>query len=238
MRFQKYILNEEYEYIEFCNFVNSYDIITEGIISSAIGKLKDKLEFMKSIASTLNVGIDSIIKMFKDKRIFKFFQKVGWSMKKLFELAKKGFKLYHQVMDAIAEYISNTKIGKWTEEELKKLDAWLAKHPKTKRIAGIAVAAILIYIWFNMTFTGDFTYDFNMNDLLLALGGTLTLSTLFAGKDGTKLLLLFATGMIGLSFPWPGPSHILFALAVFGTLTTIMKNRIPEIRSKVKGYLK
>ena len=135
-------------------------------------------------------------------------------MEWLFKLVKKGFKAYKDVIKAIGEYIASTKVGKWTEDKLKDLDAFLAKHPKTKRIAGMAVAGILIYIWLNMTFTGNADYDFDMGDMIRALGGGFTLSTLFAGPEGMALLTLFATGMIGLSFPWPGPQHFQFIGAV------------------------
>ena len=74
-------------------------------------------------------------------------------MEYLFSLIKKGFKAYKEVIKAIGEYVASTKVGKWTEQKLKDLDAFLAKHPKTKRIAGMAVAGILIYICLNMTLT-------------------------------------------------------------------------------------
>ena len=84
--------------------------------------------------------------MFKDKLVFKFFAKIKFSMDYLFKLVKAGFKAYKQVIKAIGEYIASTKVGKWTEEKLKDLDAFLAKHPKTKRIAGSAVADISIHL--------------------------------------------------------------------------------------------
>lgn len=159
-----------------------------------------------------------------DKLVFKFFAKIKFSMTYLFGLVKKGFKAYKQVIKAIGEYVAKTKVGKWTEEKLKDLDAFLAKHPKTKRIAGIAVAGILIYIWLNMTFTGNADYDFDMTDMIMALGGGFTLSKLFAGPEGMALLTLFATGMLGLSFPWPGPQHIQFVTAVlYGTAKLVGK---------------
>jgi hypothetical protein len=65
-----------------------------------------------------------------------------------------------------------------------------------------------------MTFTGNADYDFDMSDMILALGGGFSLSALFGGPEGTALLMLFATGMLGLSFPWPGPQHIQFVGAV------------------------
>lgn len=129
-----------------------------------------------------------LVKLFLNKVVFKFFAKIKFSMKYLFDLVKRGFKAYKQIIKAIGEYIANTKVGRWTEDKLKDLDAFLAKHPKTKRIAGLAVAGILIYIWLNMTFTGNADYDFDMGDMILALGGGFTLSTLFAGtrRNGTS----------------------------------------------------
>lgn len=94
------------------------------------------------------------------------------------------------------------------------MDEFLKTHPKTKRITGVAVAAIIAYIWFNMTFTGNWEYDFDMSDLVAALAGQFSLSSVFAGKDGIKLLMLFSTGLAGLSFPWPGPNAIKFICSV------------------------
>ena len=101
----------------------------------------------------VKVKMKDLVKLFLNKVVFKFFAKIKFSLSYLFGLVKKGFKAYKQVIKAIGEYIANTRVGRWTEEKLKDLDAFLAKHPKTKRIAGIAVAGILIYIWLNMTFT-------------------------------------------------------------------------------------
>ena len=162
----------------------------------------------------VKVKVVDLVKLFMNKLVFKFFAKIKFSIKYLFSLVKKGFKAYKDVIKAIGEYLSKTKVGRWTEDKLKDLDEFLAKHPKTKRIAGMAVAGILIYIWLNMTFTGNADYDFDMGDMILALGGGFTLSTIFAGPGGMALLTLFATGVIGLSFPWPGPQHIQFIGAI------------------------
>lgn len=207
----------ELQYKEFCLFVNDHKLncgefqINEIVIPS---RLKKIWSFLVELKDIVKVKLKDLIKLFMDKLVFKFFAKIKFSMTYLFGLVKKGFKAYKQVIKAIGEYIAKTKVGKWTEEKLKDLDAFLAKHPKTKRITGIAVAGILIYIWLNMTFTGNADYDFDMTDMIMALGGGFTLSKLFAGPEGMALLTLFATGMLGLSFPWPGPQHIQFVTAV------------------------
>ena len=205
------------QYDEFVRFVKEHkldcdaSLINEFVIPS---KLKSIWSFIKDLKEKVSVKLVDLVKLFLDKVVFKFFAKIKFSMTYLFKLVKKGFKAYKEIIKAIGEYVANTKVGKWTEQKLKDLDAFLAKHPKTKRIAGMVVAGILIYIWLNMTFTGNADYDFDMTDMIMALGGGFTLSKLFAGPEGMALLTLFATGVIGLSFPWPGPQHFQFIGAV------------------------
>lgn len=206
----------EIQYNEFCKFVDSINITNETNLNEIAipSSLKKIWSFVKELKDLVKVKLLDLVKLFKNKIVFKFFAKIKFSMTKLFSIVKAGFKAYKQVIKAIGEYIASTKVGRWTEDKLKDLDAFLAKHPKTKRIAGLAVAGILIYIWLNMTFTGNADYDFDMGDMIMALGGGFTLSTLFAGPEGMALLTLFATGVVGLSFPWPGPQHIQFVGAV------------------------
>ena len=207
----------EIQYDEFVLFVQEHKLDEDCSMLNELGipkRLKKIWGFIKELAEKVSFKLVDLVKLFMDKVVFKFFAKIKFSMEWLFKLVKKGFKAYKDVIKAIGDYIASTKVGKWTEEKLKDLDAFLAKHPKTKRIAGMAVAGILIYIWLNMTFTGNADYDFDMTDMILALGGGFTLSTLFAGPEGMALLTLFATGMIGLSFPWPGPQHFQFIGAV------------------------
>jgi hypothetical protein len=207
----------EIQYDEFVSFVREYKLDEDCSMINELGipsRLKKVWGFIKELASLASLKLIDLVKLFMDKVVFKFFAKIKFSMDWLFKLVKKGFKAYKDVIKAIGDYLASTKVGKWTEEKLKDLDAFLATHPKTKRIAGMAVAGILIYIWLNMTFTGNADYDFDMTDMILALGGGFTLSSLFAGPEGMALLTLFATGMIGLSFPWPGPQHFQFIGAV------------------------
>ena len=205
------------QYDEFVRFVKEHkldhdaSLINELIIPS---KLKSIWTFIKDLKEKASVKLVDLVKLFLDKVVFKFFAKIKFSISYLFKLVKKGFKAYKDIIKAIGEYVASTKVGKWTEDKLKALDDFLAKHPRTKRIAGIVVAGLLIYIWLNMTFTGNADYDFDMTDMISALGGGFTLSTLFAGPEGMALLMLFATGVMGLSFPWPGPQSIQFIGAV------------------------
>lgn len=206
----------EIQYDEFCNFIESVETTNELLLNELVvpSSLKKIWSFIKELKDIVKVKLLDLIKLFKNKIVFKFFAKIKFSMNRLFSIVKKGFKAYKDVIKVIGEYIASTKVGSWTEEKLKELDEFLAKHPRTKKMAGIAVAGILIYIWLNMTFTGNADYDFDMGDMILALGGGFTLSKIFAGPEGMALLTLFATGVLGLSFPWPGPQHMQFVGAV------------------------
>lgn len=221
----------EIQYKEFVDFINEHKLMENPYKINEImipGKLKKIWGFVQELKNKLSVKLTDLLSLFKNKLVFKFFAKIKFSMNFLYKLVKKGFKAYKDVIKAIGEYVASTKVGKWTEDKLKDLDAFLAKHPKTKRIAGLAVAGILVYIWLNMTFTGNADYDFDMGDMIMALGGGFTLSTLFAGPEGMALLTLFATGMLGLSFPWPGPQHVQFIGAVIYGCAKLVGNKLTK----------
>ena len=221
---------EEAEYMDFLLFVTSKTDarLNEGVFSDISASIRKKLDFIREIADQLKIEASELVKLFMDKDVFKFFQRIGWNLKKLFDMAKKGFKLASILADTIAEYAEKKGISKWTEAEFKKLDEYLKKHPKTKRIIGVGVASILIFIWLNMSFTGDPAYDFNFSDVLDALSGDVSLTDVFTGKEGIKLMMLFTTGMVtGLSFPWIGATSVQF---VGGVIYSLAKKHKIKIR--------
>jgi hypothetical protein len=189
-----------------------------------VGRLKRYYNFIKDFAQYAKVSIKDVAELLKNKKVFDFFSKIKFSVGNIFKRVQSGFKHFQDLKKAIADYLASTKVVKWTEEKLKDLDTFLSKHPKTKRMAGIAVGAILLYIWLNMSFTGDFDYDFDQSALLDALLGKFTLSSIFAGPEGVKLISLFVTGTL-FSFPWPGPQAALFVISLLYGLAKTYKVR-------------
>jgi hypothetical protein len=91
------------------------------------------------------------------------------------------------------------------------------------------VAGLLVYLWFLISFTGDFEWDFDFSDAM---------SALFAGKEGTKLLLAVALGTaIRVSFPWPGPTSVHFAGSVVYTLAKKFGKRLTRKKKSCEGEL-
>lgn len=223
LEFTESSLQEQHDYYAALKILESGQILSEGLLDKLSSGIKSKLNFIKSIAEYSAMKLEDIITLFKDSRVFRFFNAIRFNLNILWKYIKAGFSAYIELQKAIAEYIAKTKVVKWTTEALKKLDEFLQSHPRVRRIGGFAVAGMLIYIWLNMSFTGDFNYDFDFTDILLAIGGKYSLATLFGGPDGTRMLLLFATGMIGLSFPWPGPTHIQFVGALINGLRKLAR---------------
>jgi len=184
--------------------------------------IKSKIEFFKTLAEYSGKKIDDVLKLAKDSRVYKFFSSLDFSLDSLFTLVKTGFKVYGELADIIAEYISKTKIAKWTEEALKDLDKYLESHPYVKRLAGPAVAGLLLYIWFTMANTGDADYDFDFTDIIKAATGTFSIAALFAGKDGIKMLLLLIAGLKNFAFPWPLANSSKFVLALINGLRKLV----------------
>jgi len=175
--------------------------------------------FFFNLAFASGKTIESIILMFKDSRIVKMFKLVGWSLAGLWKMLKVGHGAYRSLYRAIAEYADKSRVGKWTEEELTKLDDFLRDHPNVKRIGGVVLGAMLLYMWYNEAFIGDPDFDFDLSEVLAAFSGSFSLADIFSGAEGFKLLAAFAVGMAtGLSFPWPGPSTIHFAIAIVSTI--------------------
>lgn len=188
------------------------------------GFLRRYVDFFKQIGEAVKVSKDQLVEMLKNRSVFDFFRKFSFSFKKIFDFIKRGFKAYSEIQRAIADYIRQTKVIKWTEDAIIKLDAFLNNHPKLKRVAGIALGAALIYIWLNMTFTGDVVFDFDQSTLFDAVAGKLGWADVFTGTEGIRLLTLFITGRF-VSFPWPGPGSALFIGSLVFTLGRMIKAR-------------
>lgn len=208
----------ERQYEQFLEFTEDLNHINEIKLPSFVQR---KVDFIKDLSDKVGISFKEAVAFFRDKKVFKIFTLIKWSFAKLFEMVKKGYKAYNSILKIIPKFIAETGAGAWTEGKLRALDKWLVNHPKVRALGGVAVSAMLIYIWLNMSFTGDIGYDMNFDDIVGAFLGNYTLSDIFAGEDGIKMLMLFATGgVLGLSFPWVGATSVHF---LGGTLVSIGK---------------
>jgi hypothetical protein len=195
---------------EFCNHFMDDTYALSDRLSTVSDRLKPAIEFIKSIAQVTKSGIKYWIELFKDSKVFKFFESFGFSIKKLFD---EFFKVYSTIVKdlikMISDYAKRFKIVKWTNAELKKLDSYLKSNPKLKRVTGVALAILLVYLNLHVTYIGDFSFDFDMSDVADALLGNYSLADVLGGDKGIQLLTLFTLNLVGISFPWNTPIKLL-----------------------------
>lgn len=192
------------------------------------------VKFFQEISESLGLSLADIVNFFKNSKVVKFFSAIGWSFQKLYELLKKGYHAYLELQKAIADYVNETHIGKWTNQKIKELDEFLKKHPKTKALIGPGLGAFLLFIWFYQSFVGDVEFDFNLDYIVQAIKGHVTFFDIFGDSDGMRFLLaIFLGGAFRVTFPWPGPSTVHFISAVIYTIAKKVKQKLTPVTAKI-----
>jgi len=164
--------------------------------------------FLKDWSQKAKQPLDKVRKSMMNKNTFSVAKLNDFSVDKVFEGAKKGFKAYQKIInyvpDKIAQKLATTKFGQKKEKSLVKLDDYLREHPKLKRVMGIGAAAAVTYAWTKMTFIGDPEYDLDLSAAATAAAvGDVSFAQLFSGEMGTKFLVLTAVGAAtGLTAPY------------------------------------
>jgi hypothetical protein len=192
------------------------------------------IKFFQEISESLGLSLTDIISFFKNSKVVKFFSVIRWSFEKMYELLKKGYHAYIDLQKAIADYLSKTRVGKWTNEEIKKLDEFLKNHPKTKMLIGPGLGALLLFTWFFQAFAGDVEFDFDLSYIIQAIHGHFTFFDIFGDADGVRFLVaIFIGGAFKLTFPWPGPATIQFMAAVIYTIAKKVKQKLMPVTAMV-----
>jgi len=200
--------------------------------------------FLKDWSKKGKQPLDKVRKTMMNKNTFSIAKLNDFSVDKVLDNAKKGFKAYQKVInyvpDKISKKLAKTKFGQKKEKGLKKLDNFLQKNPKLKRVMGVAAAAGVTYAWTKMTFIGDPEYDLDLSAAAsAAASGDYTMSDLFSGEMGTKFLVLTAVGATtGLTAPYTkilGSAATMAAGVSFGAYRAIKKSRQKKADAKKKA---
>ena len=199
--------------------------------------------FLKDWAKKAKQPLDKVRKTMMNKNTFSIAKLNDFSVDKVLENAKKGFKVYQKIINYVPNKIANklatTKIGQKKEKALKKLDNFLQKHPKLKRVMGVAAAAGITYAWTKMTFIGDPEYDLDLSAAATAAAtGEVSMADLFSGTMGTKFLVLTAVGAAtGLTAPYTkilGSAATMAAGVTFGAIRAYKAHKKKKADAKKK----
>lgn len=187
----------------------------------------------------VKIGANELIKAFKDRNIFSVLKSFKFSLKKMLSSIHKATGLINGGVIKIFNELHKTKVFQKIKSGAIKIDEVLEKYPILKKLTGPIVAGILIYIWLNMAFVGNFDYDMDITSWFSALTGNFSIEELFASPQGMTMLAFLATGMLSggvLSVSWLGSTAANLSTAItYVALKKIRadKNIINNLKKKI-----
>lgn len=190
---------------------------------------------LKNIARQFKLSYQDLIKAFKNRDVFGVLKAFGFKIKLAFKAINELTKFVRGGLFEVFREIARTRTFQKIRSGAVKVDEVLNAYPVLKKMTGIAIAGLLLWIWLNMTFIGDLDYDFNFGDMADALAGKFSIAELFTSAQGLMLMTLFGTGFaFGLSVPWLGKSLYNFILALVYTAYAKLKD--PESKVKLRDF--
>lgn len=216
------------------------EMLAEGIASNIGSKLKGVLgNFLKDIrkiTSELQLPMKDVIMGLKHRSMFDVLKAFGFKIKALVKAVSKASDLLRDGLMVVFDELASTGVLQKLHAGTMKIDEVLSRHPILKRLTGIVIVGILVYIWLNMTFIGNLDYDFNFSNVIKAFNGSFTVNAIFSGKSGLMLITMFATGSV-FSFPWLGGTAANLTLAVIYTSYVLVRDQ-DDIARRIRARIK
>jgi hypothetical protein len=216
---------------------NLFSDIKDKAIQVALNLLRPIKEFIEKISNDFNIGLSQIIEAFKQKSVFEFLKAIRFNLGLILKAFKELTSLVRGGLFKVFEKIARTGVFEKIRSGVVKIDELLDEYPILKKIGGLVIGAILIYMWLNMTFIGDFDYDFNWSDILAAFSGKFSIAELFLSPSGLMLITLFVTGPY-ISIPWLGSSLYNLAIAIFYTGYVKLRDSDTSIKNTILSMAK
>lgn len=183
-----------------------------------------KTQFFIDIAKAVGTSLTSVVRLFEDRGVVKFFRKIGWSLERFWKMLREGWNGARKFAGVVFDYVREEGVVRWTRDEIYKFDKWLSKpeNRRTKLLIGSLLGVILLYLWWKEADTGDLAFDWDISEVAEAVTGNYNVSSFLMGPDGMQLMSLIAAGVSGLSFPWPGATAVHFVGSVITTLYKVV----------------
>jgi hypothetical protein len=158
------------------------------------------------IADEIGVELQQVIEAFQTKPMLAFFKAIKFSISSLLKPIKAFADLYKAGILKVFEEIHKTGVFQRLHSGALKVDEFLDQYPIMRRLAGPAVAGLLLWMWCAADFTYSPSLDMDLTAILrAALVGHWSAAELFTSPEGlTALGLLVA----GLTVPWPSPAWL------------------------------
>jgi hypothetical protein len=158
-RLKQYLINEEQtQILENLDYELYCQLISFEVDESLLGRLKEKgMEFLTKIfgpikntlmkiAEDFKVGISQVVEAFRQRSIFGFLKAVRFNIGVLLKSIGEVAKLLRQGLEKVFQHIANTAVIQQLRRGTLKIDEFLDRYPLLKKIGGIAIAGLLLYI--------------------------------------------------------------------------------------------
>lgn len=236
--------DQEITYEQYSNMINC---IAQNRVDENIYYMTDKLTKIyrraerdfKRIKKMSNLSMAAITMAFLNPDVYNIWRAFKYSFSFIYDAVFEFAKLVKfGLFDALQD-ISNNKLVEKLEKGIVKADDLIRQYPVLKDLSGVALAGMMIYMWLNMTFIGNFKYDMNLKNVAKALSGSYTFADFIQSMDGKSMLVLFSTGAI-ISFPWLGITlgNLVLALMYTGLMTAGETELAKKIKEKIKTTFK
>lgn len=158
------------------------------------------------IATEIGVELQQVVEAFQTKPMLAFFKAIKFSISALLKPIKAFAELYKAGILKVFEELHKTGVFQRLHSGALKVDELFDQYPILRRLAGPAVAGLLLWMWCAADFTYSPSLDMDLTSILrAALAGHWSAAELFTSPEGlTALGLLVA----GLTMPWPSPAWL------------------------------
>ncbi len=233
---------DEYRIILENIYYEKTDPLLEDNIYSLIGYANEKVKTVynklrkdvRLLSKEIKISKESVILALINPTIFNIVKAFNYSLRTILSLFGELSDLIKAGLFDILKDISESSGVQAINKGLINFDKFTEKYPILKRVNGPILAILIIFVWLNMTFIGNFKYDLNLKLIYQSIKGSLTLGDFFSRVEGKAILVLFGTGAF-VSFPWLGSTVMNITLALI--YTGLVLGRRTELAEKIKGKI-
>lgn len=184
-----------------------------------LGMVKKLTQFIEhfrklteKIAEEAGIDLRQVVEAFQTKPMLAFFKAIKFSISVLMKPIKAFAELYKAGILKVFEEVHKTGVFQKLHSGAIKVDEFLDQYPIMRRLAGPAIAGLLLWMWTSANFTGSPSLDMDLTAVLkAALAGQWSAAELFTSPSGLAALGLLVTG---LTLPFPSPLWLSAGLPI------------------------
>jgi len=149
LTFRQYAQQEQHVYQQFLEMLDSIQVDESGMIVESINlKLPKAVQFIQEFSLKTKIAVMEVIELFRDKIVYEILSSLNWSITKFFNMVKSGYQYWEELHDALARFINETKLVKFSKKNVEEFERWLDQNaPNVKKASSYVLAGFLVYQW-------------------------------------------------------------------------------------------